>query len=238
VITEDQLEQLAIQWFQDTGWNYVNGADLAPEGATPERADFRTVVLKARLAEAVRRLNPKLPPAAVEEVVHVVTTPTETSLPRNNRAFDAFAPAQSGFRPAPRAVCLARLPGGSAHRLLMDGGEGRVHQRAGREGDGSRAARRFPESGEERFPRGESIHRHRAKEAAAVGFPAEEGCMSDDIPNSEIILYQTRDGCTRIQCRFEDETLWLTQALTAEEARATIRSYRRVQISTGREPKP
>ena len=67
MITEDQLEQLTIQWFQDTGWSYANGADLAPEGATPERADFRTVVLKARLAAAVQRLNPKLPPAAVEE---------------------------------------------------------------------------------------------------------------------------------------------------------------------------
>jgi type I restriction enzyme R subunit len=32
MITEDQLEQLAIQWFQDTGWNYVHGAVIAPEG--------------------------------------------------------------------------------------------------------------------------------------------------------------------------------------------------------------
>ena len=80
MISEDQLEQLAIQWFQDTGWNYANGADLAPEGPTPERADFRAVVLKTRLAAAVQQLNPKLPPAAVEEAVHAVTTPTETSL--------------------------------------------------------------------------------------------------------------------------------------------------------------
>ena len=34
MITEDQLEQLAIQWFQDTGWNYVHGAVIAPEGRT------------------------------------------------------------------------------------------------------------------------------------------------------------------------------------------------------------
>ncbi|RYD76859.1 MAG: hypothetical protein EOP84_16335, partial [Verrucomicrobiaceae bacterium] len=71
MITEGQLEELTIQWFQDTGWSYASGADLAPEGATPERTDFRAVVLKARLAAAVKRLNPKLPPAAVEEVVHV-----------------------------------------------------------------------------------------------------------------------------------------------------------------------
>ena len=41
--------------------------------------------------------------------------------------------------------------------------------------------------------------------------------MSDaPLPNSEIILYQTEDGRTRIQCRFENETIWLTQALIAE----------------------
>jgi hypothetical protein len=41
--------------------------------------------------------------------------------------------------------------------------------------------------------------------------------MSDEsLPNSEIILYQTEDGRTRVQCRFENETLWLTQAQIAE----------------------
>jgi len=41
--------------------------------------------------------------------------------------------------------------------------------------------------------------------------------MSDEpLPQSEIILYQTEDGRTRIQCRFENETLWLTQAQIAE----------------------
>lgn len=38
----------------------------------------------------------------------------------------------------------------------------------------------------------------------------------DPPPSSSIILYQTEDGRTRIQCRFEDETIWLTQALIAE----------------------
>ena len=36
------------------------------------------------------------------------------------------------------------------------------------------------------------------------------------LPQSEIILYQTEDGRTRIQCRFENETIWLTQAQIAE----------------------
>ncbi len=35
-------------------------------------------------------------------------------------------------------------------------------------------------------------------------------------PKSEIILYQTEDGRTRVQCRFENENVWMTQALMAE----------------------
>jgi hypothetical protein len=40
-------------------------------------------------------------------------------------------------------------------------------------------------------------------------------------PPSSIILYQTEDGRTRIQCRFEDETIWLTQAQIAELFQST-----------------
>ena len=49
--------------------------------------------------------------------------------------------------------------------------------------------------------------------------------MSDEaMPNSEIILYQTEDGRTRVQCRFENETLWLTQALIAELFEKDVRT--------------
>jgi len=44
--------------------------------------------------------------------------------------------------------------------------------------------------------------------------------MNDPVPeppsSSEIVLYQTEDGRTRIECRFERENVWLTQALIAE----------------------
>ena len=74
---------------------------------------------------------------------------------------------------------------------------------------------------------------------------------------SSIILYQTEDGRTGIQCRFENETVWLTQALMAElfqigvntvnhhlkeiyddgeqQREATIRQYRIVRLEGGRE---
>ena len=41
-------------------------------------------------------------------------------------------------------------------------------------------------------------------------------------PRGEILLYQTEDGQTRVECRFADETLWLSQALIAELFRVTV----------------
>lgn len=40
--------------------------------------------------------------------------------------------------------------------------------------------------------------------------------MPESPSTSSLILYQTEDGQTRVQCRFEDETIWLTQAQMAE----------------------
>jgi hypothetical protein len=49
--------------------------------------------------------------------------------------------------------------------------------------------------------------------------------MSDDeTPQSSIILYQTEDGRTRIECRFENETIWLTQALIADLFQKDVRT--------------
>ena len=39
---------------------------------------------------------------------------------------------------------------------------------------------------------------------------------NEPLPQSEIILYQTEDGRTRLQVRLQDETVWLTQKLMAE----------------------
>ena len=76
-------------------------------------------------------------------------------------------------------------------------------------------------------------------------------------PTGEIVLYRTEDGRTRVECRFVDETLWLSQALIAElfqkdvrtvnehlqniyeegeiEAQATIRKFRIVRRDGSRE---
>lgn len=39
---------------------------------------------------------------------------------------------------------------------------------------------------------------------------------TDEIPGGELVLYTAPDGRTRIECRFSDQTLWMSQAMMAE----------------------
>lgn len=49
--------------------------------------------------------------------------------------------------------------------------------------------------------------------------------MSDSRPpESNIILYQTEDGRTRVQVRLENESVWLTQKLMAELFQTSVQN--------------
>jgi hypothetical protein len=76
--------------------------------------------------------------------------------------------------------------------------------------------------------------------------------------SGEIVLYQTEDGRTRVECRFAEDTLWLSQALMGElfqttpqnitlhlkalyaegeiEESATCKEYLQVRAEGGRDP--
>jgi hypothetical protein len=41
-------------------------------------------------------------------------------------------------------------------------------------------------------------------------------------PGGELLLYQTEDGRTRIECRFENNTIWLSQVLMADLFQTTV----------------
>lgn len=53
MITEQQLEDAAIGWFGELGWQYVNGPAIAPDSDSPARTDYRQVVLRGHLTNAV-----------------------------------------------------------------------------------------------------------------------------------------------------------------------------------------
>ena len=86
-MTEDQLEQLCLQWFAEGGWEVAHGPDLAPDGPAPERADYRQVLLLGDLEAAIRRINPHLPESAFEQAVARVGKPESLDPVVSNRAF-------------------------------------------------------------------------------------------------------------------------------------------------------
>ena len=42
-MTEDQLEQEALGWMAELGYEVRSGYDIAPDGANPQRANHRQV---------------------------------------------------------------------------------------------------------------------------------------------------------------------------------------------------
>ena len=83
---EQQLEEHCIHWFEETGWRYAHGPDIAPEGVSADRADYRQVVLRGRLLAALARINPHIPPLALEEAADAVTRVSDPLLVVRNRA--------------------------------------------------------------------------------------------------------------------------------------------------------
>jgi len=87
MITEDQLEQLCLSWFQEIGYDYVCGYDIAPEGSHPERVDYRQIILTQRLITALQRINPHIPLATLEQVALTLSKPESLTLIKSNKAF-------------------------------------------------------------------------------------------------------------------------------------------------------
>ncbi|WP_236202746.1 type I restriction endonuclease subunit R [Pseudomonas lactis] len=71
-MTEDQLEQETLGWLAEVGYTYLYGPTIAHDGESPERGNYRQVVLTERLRSAMAKLNPKVPLAAREDALKQV----------------------------------------------------------------------------------------------------------------------------------------------------------------------
>ncbi|WP_423682372.1 type I restriction endonuclease subunit R [Undibacterium sp. WLHG33] len=71
-MTEEQLENEALGWLQEVGYQYVNGYAIAPDGETPERSNYLQPLLVERLRGAINRLNPSIPLVAREDALKQV----------------------------------------------------------------------------------------------------------------------------------------------------------------------
>ena len=85
LVTEDQVELQSIEWFKELGYQYVCGYDIAVDGETPERTDYRSVVLRDRLLSALTRINPDIPTSAIDTALSQLMNPNIPALMSCNR---------------------------------------------------------------------------------------------------------------------------------------------------------
>jgi len=86
-ITENIIEQSAIEILQSQGWEYANGKEISPEGLFCERESFSQVVLLSRLRTAISKINPTIPLDAQEAAVQKVLRIASPDLLHNNEEF-------------------------------------------------------------------------------------------------------------------------------------------------------
>lgn len=89
--TEDTVEQAAIEWLRQVGYDYVHGGTIAPDEPASERATYGDVLLLGRLRASLERINEHIPAAAraavFDEVIRrIQRTPSQNPVV-NNHAF-------------------------------------------------------------------------------------------------------------------------------------------------------
>ena len=84
---ESVVEEATLAWFKELGYEVLHGPEIAVGTTGAERADpgYRDVVLEWRLREALVRLNPDLPPEALDDAYRKLTRVDAPSLIERNR---------------------------------------------------------------------------------------------------------------------------------------------------------
>jgi len=83
-LTEADVEQIAIEHFQELGYTHLFGGDIAPETPSAERVSYNEVYLPQRLFDSLVTLNPSIPRDALEDAVKKITRASATTLLAQN----------------------------------------------------------------------------------------------------------------------------------------------------------
>jgi type I restriction enzyme R subunit len=85
---ESVVEDAALAWLEALGYTVLHGPHMALGDTDAERSDpnCRDVLLEGRLRRAMARLNPDLPPDAIEDAFRKLTRADAPSLIERNRA--------------------------------------------------------------------------------------------------------------------------------------------------------
>lgn len=84
-MTEEKIEQSALELLAGLGWQVVHGPDIGPDGAG-ER-EFRDVVLTERLRQSLTRINPHIPTIKIDEALRRLVQASRPNLLENNHEF-------------------------------------------------------------------------------------------------------------------------------------------------------
>lgn len=87
-INEQQnVEQVAIEFFYKLGYEFFYGPDVAPNNFRPLRKNYQEVLIEEKLRQALRRINPFLDEKAIEETILTIKKLDKLTLDDNNRLF-------------------------------------------------------------------------------------------------------------------------------------------------------
>lgn len=87
ILTESEIENVALNFLFDLGYQIVYGPDIAPDGANPERNSYADTILIERLRKAIDKLNPRLTAEVKEQAVKSIFRRESNKLIENNRYF-------------------------------------------------------------------------------------------------------------------------------------------------------
>jgi len=87
LISESDIEQVALSLFQELGYDHIHASNLAPDSATPERNTFEQVLLLARLEKAAKRINSDIPADLITEAIKEIQRIASPELLTNNETF-------------------------------------------------------------------------------------------------------------------------------------------------------
>jgi type I restriction enzyme R subunit len=86
-LTESIVEEAALDWLGDLGYEVLSGLTIAPGEPAAERSDYKQVFLFDRLQTKLEDLNPKIPLEGLEEALRKIRLISHPTLIENNRAF-------------------------------------------------------------------------------------------------------------------------------------------------------
>lgn len=88
--TEDDLEQLSMEWFEALGYEVRPGDEISHTGIASERDNYEDAILDQRLSAAMRKINPNISDTAIKQAVHQISVEQSPSLIENNRIFHEY----------------------------------------------------------------------------------------------------------------------------------------------------